>query len=152
MAASRESMSIEDRLNKPYWIVDPLPKQVPANGEGQFFKVEQYLLTEILPLRKKYVQVLLKLNCYYDIMVSHDGENWLSNPEPEILEERVGACVSANPSESFFYVSLMSDTVLMVMERDCISMTVYNPADDLLELIRLLANSEGLFVWKPSNG
>lgn len=143
-------MSIEDKLNKPYWIVDPLPKQVPANGGGQFFEVEQYYLKEIQPLQQKFLHVLLKLNCYFDIKVSHDGENWLYNPEPDVLERRVGACVSASPTESFLYVSLMSDSVLIMMERDCFSMTVYNPTEEMLELIRLLANSEGLFVWKPN--
>jgi hypothetical protein len=30
-------------------------------------------------------------------------------------------------------------------------MTLYNPEEELLELVRSLAISEGLFVWKPKH-
>ena len=35
---------IDVLLEKPFWIVDPLPYQVPAEGEGQFFAVESFFL------------------------------------------------------------------------------------------------------------
>ena len=31
-------MTIEEYLNKPYWVIDILPKQVPADGRGQYFR------------------------------------------------------------------------------------------------------------------
>ena len=37
-------MTIEEYLNKPYWVIDILPKQVPADGRGQYFKIEEYYL------------------------------------------------------------------------------------------------------------
>ena len=37
------SRTIEELLNTPYWIIDILPKQVPAGGAGQYFAVEKYL-------------------------------------------------------------------------------------------------------------
>ena len=30
-------MTIEEYLNKPYWVIDILPKQVSADGKGQYF-------------------------------------------------------------------------------------------------------------------
>lgn len=52
-----------DRLHTlPYWIIDILPKQVPADGEGQYFKIEQYFLSE--PQRgiidRRFANVLLR--------------------------------------------------------------------------------------------
>ena len=35
---------IETLLNKPYWVVDFLPEQVPEGSAGQFFAVEDYWL------------------------------------------------------------------------------------------------------------
>lgn len=61
---------MEEYLNKPYWVIDILPKQVPADGRVQ--------------------------------SVSGD------------------------------------DTYI----------TVYNPAEEVLELIGSLAGSEGLFIWR----
>ena len=64
-------MDIDELLEKPYWIVDILPKQVAKNSNGQYFAIEQYYLREpqSSELRKKYAHLILKLNCYYDILV-----------------------------------------------------------------------------------
>ena len=43
---------------------------------------------------------------------------------------------------------LIGDTLIQY-SRDDTHMTVYNPTENLLELVRILAQSEGLFVWKP---
>ena len=146
------SMRIEALLEKPYWIVDILPKQVPENSEGQYFKVEQYYLRRLSLLCRKYVDMLLKLNCYFDINVSHDGERWVSNPEPESFVQWIGACLSETPTESSLFVTLLSGEVLLVLERDNTSMTVYNPTEDVLGVICQLAASEGQFVWQPKSG
>ena len=39
-------MTIDDLLQTPYWIIDILPMQVPADSPGQFFAVERYYLAE----------------------------------------------------------------------------------------------------------
>ena len=36
--------TIDELLQAPYWIVDILPEQVPADGPGQYFAVERYYL------------------------------------------------------------------------------------------------------------
>ena len=40
------SSLIDDLLSKPYWIIDILPKQVPADNGGQYFKIEKYWTKE----------------------------------------------------------------------------------------------------------
>ena len=62
-------------LEGPYWIVDILPEQVPADAAGQYFAVERYFLRpeRIIPLRRKYAELLLRLNCYVDMAVSFDS-------------------------------------------------------------------------------
>lgn len=143
-------MDIDKLMEKPYWIVDILPKQVPANAEGQYFKIEQYYLKRMPHLCRKYVDMLLKLNCYFDLAVSNDGENWENNPEPKKLEQSVGACMSEEPTESSLFIFLKSSEVLLVIGRDSTYMTMYNPTEEVLELIRQLATSEGFFVWQPN--
>ncbi len=81
-------------LEGPYWIVDILPEQVDAHAAGQYFAVERYFRQpeRILPLSRKYAEILLRLNCYADMTVSFDScvsftrvkrkaelpENWLT--------------------------------------------------------------------------
>jgi len=61
---------IEELLEKPYWIIDILPKQVPKDSPGQYFAIEDFFLKEQLAeIKKKHISVILKLNCYMDISI-----------------------------------------------------------------------------------
>ena len=143
-------MTIEEYLNKPYWVIDILPKQVPADGKGQYFRIEKYFLEhpQIDNIYRKFTNILLKLNCYEDIDVSHDGEEWITNPAPHELEATLLKCMA---DKQMFYIILKSADVLITVSGDDTYMTVYNPTEEVLELIGSLAGSEGLFMWKPKN-
>jgi hypothetical protein len=39
-----EETMIDNLFDKEYWVMDFLPKQVPENGGGRFFSVEEYYL------------------------------------------------------------------------------------------------------------
>ena len=142
-------MSIEELLEQSYYVMDILPRQVPADSGGQYFKVEEYYLKDMGSLSRQYADVLLKLNCYYALAFSHDAEHWQKNPEPEKIVRMVKACLSEESSESFLYVMLTDVPMLLTLQRDTTYMTLYNPSDELLHLLGQLASSEGLFVWSP---
>ena len=140
-------MTIEEYLNKPYWVIDILPKQVPADSKGQYFRIEKYFLEhpQIDNIYRKFTNILLKLNCYEDINVSYDGEDWITNPAPHELEAALLKCMA---DKQMLYIILKSADVLITVSGDDTYMTVYNPTEEVLELIRSLACSEGLFVWR----
>ena len=140
-------MTIEEYLNKPYWVIDILPKQVPAESRGQYFKIEKYHLEhpQIDNINRKFTNILLKLNCYEDIDVSHNGDEWITNPAPQELEAALLKCMA---DKQMFYIILKSADVLITVSGDDTYMTVYNPTEEVLELIGSLAGSEGLFVWR----
>ena len=137
---------IDDFFDKEYWVVDFLPKQVPENGGGRFFSVEQYYIesSRYAVLREQFSDILLKLYCYYDLRLFIDNNTeGIFNPEPEMLADLVKCnqdqiCILVGTSEA-----------LITLSRDDTCMTVYAPSEDLLELIRILAGAVGLFVWKP---
>lgn len=139
---------LESYLEKPYWVVDFLPKQVPENGGGRFFTVEEYYLepSRYAVLREQFSDILLKLYCYYNLcLFIGDDTEGIFNPEPEMLADLVkgnhdNLCILIGTSEA-----------LIALSRDDMCMTVYAPSEDLLELIRTLAEVVGLFVWKPQN-
>ena len=140
-------MTIEGYLNKPYWVIDILPKQVPADSKGQYFRIEKYFLEhpQIDVIYRKFIHILLKLNCYEDIEVSHDGVEWITNPDPHELE---AALLGSMADKQMFYIILKSAGVLITVSGDDTYMTVYNPTEEVLELIGSLAGSEGLFLWR----
>lgn len=142
-------MTIEEYLNKPYWVIDILPKQVPADSKGQYFKIEKYYLEhpQIDHIYRKFTNILLKLNCYDDIDVSHDGEEWMTNPAPHELEAALLKCMA---DKQMSYIYLNSADVLITVSGDDTYMTIYNPTEKSKELIDSLAVSEGLFMWKPN--
>ena len=133
-------MDIDMLLNSPFWVIDFLPYQVPADGKGQFFTVEDYYLKfpQIESLHWQFLSVLLKLNCYYQIKVAV-GDQWIDNPDPELIQKQIGGRG----------LDVLIKNTLIQYNSDDTHMTVYNPTEELLELLRILAQSEGLFVWKP---
>ena len=138
-------VDIEKLLSEPYWIVDILPKQVPANAGGQYFTIEKYFLSppHIDAIHHKFVNVILKLNCYDDILVFQvNNESWVENPAPYNLEQIV---LERKP---LFVILKQSQTMLSITGDDH-NMTVYGPNDETLALMSTIASSEGLYIWKP---
>ena len=140
-------MVIDIFFEKEYWVVDFLPKQVPENVGGRFFSVEDYFLepSRYVILRERFSDILLKLYCYYDLhLFIGDDTEGLVNPDPE----RLADLVKSNQDNVCILVG--TSDALITLSRDDTCMTVYAPAEDLLELIRALAGAVGLFVWKPA--
>ena len=129
---------MEELLQRPCWVIDILPKQVPKDSPGQYFAVENYFRKEerFAAIKQKHINVILKLNCYRQISI--DGEPAV-NPSPEHIAEEM--------RNRDLY--LLADDAVILSERDDTYMTVFNPDEKLLRLIRTLAAAEGLFVWKP---
>lgn len=136
--------SIEQYLEMPYWVVDALPQQVPDDDNGQFFKIENYLIHN-MNLAQRMARILIKLNCYEDFEVMRDGETTAFNPTPETLTEWVGECFTG-PGR--LLIVLPKARALLTLGDDTY-MTVYNPDGRLLALLTALAQAEGLFVWQP---
>ena len=134
------NMDIDELLNLPYWLIDFLPYRVPADSAGQFFAIEDYYLKspQIEILHRQFLDILLKLNCYYAFRVLANDE-CLENPRPEYLKKMIEDCGLD---------VLVGDTLIQYSSDDT-HMTVYNPSEQLLTLIKTLAQAEGLFVWQP---
>lgn len=139
----------EALLDKPYWVVDILPEQVPPAGAGQYFAVERFYLSRpaIDDIHRRFTDVLLKLNCYSDLQVSFsDSDQQTVNPPPEQLSAWI------NTEEKDLCILLAGEHALITLNHDDIYMTVYNPSSALLDRIGSLAAANGLFLRKPPQG
>lgn len=147
-------MEVDELLEKPFWIVDILPEQVAKNSAGQYFAIEQYYLSEPKnsELRTKYANLVLKLNCYYDIVrlddFAQDYECGELNPDPDKL---VGCFVGESAKNSVSII-IKNENTMVVSNKDDTYLTVYNPVEHVLDLISRLAVAEGLYVWRPVSG
>ena len=137
---------IDSLLEKPYWLIDVLPKQVPAGSAGQYFKAERYFLSWLDEISWKFARILIRLNCYYDLQMSSDGESWILNESPEDLARRFEESAA---SHSPLSILIGSDEALVTFSGDDHYMTLYNPDEEILELVRQCVGAEGLFVWGP---
>ena len=131
--------TIEELLQSPYWVIDILPLQVPKDSPGQYFAIEEYFLQDkqLAEIKQKHINLILKLNCYRDNSI---GEEIEVNPSPTRIADEM--------RERYLYI--MTGESMILSEPDDTHLTVFNPDLQLLELIRLIASSEGLFVWKPT--
>ena len=148
-------IDLEGFFDMPYWVVDPLPHQVPFDAAGQFFEIERQLLSspnaEALALR--HANLVIALNCYHELLVSDDAGSWARNPEPSRLADLIQACrTGKEQSPPFLYIIVRgggSPDALLVADRDSINLTLYGPSEGLLRLVNALAQAQGLFVWAP---
>ena len=137
---------IEALLNKPYWVIDILPEQVPEDSAGQYSAIEQYYLQQpgITDIHHRFTAVLLKLNCYSDFLVCFpDQEQLIRNPEPERLVSWI------NEEQKDLCIVLAEEDVLITLNHDDTYMTVYNLSEALRNRIESLAMAHGLFLWQP---
>ena len=134
-------------LNKKYYIIDYLPMQVPKDSEGQFFEVELYLLNnmERYGLQDRFVSIILKVMCYYSTSVLIK-EEWTEQPSPDVMVTIVERMMKNHSGT--MNVLLPEKDVLLVVDGDCLNMTVYNPDDELCILLKDIAASEGMFFRK----
>ena len=136
---------VERLLEEPYVVIDMLPVQVPRNSAGQYFTVERHYLEgpRNEKLRAGFADILLKLNCYYDLFFLRDGEEkaFCAGPEKtaELVMRNSGQlCVIAKPGDA-----------LITYAHDDAYMTVYHADETMVKLVQDLASANGLFVWKP---
>ncbi len=134
---------VEELLEKPYQVVDFLPEQVPEGSAGQFFAVEKYYMNpeRMKGFRKKFADILIRLNCFFDFSVCEAQEDvFTDNPAPEWLEGKI-------LENADLCVLLPEEKVLITLNRDDLYMSVYNAGGKVLEIIRKLAEANGMFVW-----
>lgn len=136
----------EPMLSKPCWVVDFLPEQVPRKSAGQFFAVEKYYLQQPLlaDLHRRFTDILLKLNCYSDFLVSFpDTDQQVMNPAPDLLASWIAS------GKKDLCIMLPGENTLITLNHDDTCMTVFNPPEHLVGRIRNLAAASGLFLWQP---
>ena len=141
-------IDVERLLQQPCWVIDCLPSQVPMESEGQFFAVEHLLLNgpRGAELRHAFATILLKLNCYYDLLVFRgQHEKGKLNPKPQKLERWVVG------DREHLCVALPSEQALVVIPTSSTYMALYHPTPRLLETVCALATASGLFVWRPDD-
>ena len=139
---------VERLLEAPCWVIDLLPMQVPEDGRGQFFDMERYYLQKPRHERlcNQFVDVLLKLNCYHDLLVNcNTSDEWVKNPEPATTAGWLMECLH----NGHLCILVDDGDALITASGGDTHLTLYNPSEDLLQLVSQLASAAGLFVWKP---
>ncbi len=139
----------EKYFDKPCWVIDFLPEQVPADSPGQYFPVEAYLLKAPRQqlLRQRWAGLLLRLSCYLDFQVftPDETESW-DNPDPETL---VSLITGAGQD---LCILLPDEDALITLNREDLYMTVWHPSGSLRKLLEQLAHAEGLFFRRSWSG
>ena len=135
---------IEALSTQPCWVVDLLPKQVPAHSRGSFFAVERYYRQQeqMEQLHSRFLRVLLGLACYYPFAVSFDaGEHWTQQPAPAELAD----ALLQLPANGSFLAVFPENEAFVSFDGSDICMSVYHPAGEFLQLLQQLAAAAGLF-------
>ena len=137
---------IEELLSGPYRILDILPERVPEDAGDRYFAAADYFCApaRLRRLYRKFAEVLLKMNCYSSMLVSFDtGETFEKDPDPEAFAAR-----TEDLHAGLLRVLFGKEAVMIDLDAGDTYMTVYGNGDpSFTELLRRIAEAEGLFLW-----
>lgn len=140
----KDTMEIIDNLlQKECYIIDFFPKMVLKEHDGQFFDVEDYLLNSKKHniIKNKFVNIILKLMCYYHISILWN--DWIDKPSPEQIEYTISE-IMKNHSGTLNCL-FPNENMLLVFDWDCLHLSLYNAPKKTHNLFNQIALSEGLF-------
>ena len=140
---------INSLLEKPCYIIDFLPRQVPKDRGEQYFQLETYLLNhyERFGLCDRFIRIILKLMCYYRVSVRWD--KWIEQPTPDQIVEIIEK-VMCNHSGCMDVLFLEKDALIQ-FDSDCLNLSIYNPDEDMRKSLEQSAWSEGMFFRKAAD-
>ena len=138
---------IDRLLETECYIIDFLPKQVPADCEGQFFKVEDYRLNncERYKLKDRFTSIILKIMCYYPMSVH--WHKWIEQPTPKQIAEIIDTIMKKHSGD--ISVLFINKDALLQFGGDCLNISIFNPDEEMKVLFEQIAASEGMF-WRKS--
>lgn len=136
---------IEQLFDKNAYLIDIFPERVHEKSDGRYFDVERYFQQNRSCIDRSFINVILKLYCYCDIIaVTYDGK--YECPETEKLIDMLERCLCGETG--FVNMFLPEYDALIALNRDDLYMTVYNADGKLVELIARLVSAEGLFFYE----
>lgn len=137
---------VDELLEKTCYVIDFLPRRVAPNEKGHFFDVEYYLLNseKRIEMKNRFVNVILKLMCYYSTSILWNG--WNHHPDPAMIDQAISEIMENH--SGMLHVLFPDENTLLIFEWDCLNLSVYNPSNSMLALLDKIACSEGLFLWR----
>ena len=133
-------MSTEDKM----MFLEELGLQ--ESGLDRLIKAGYHLLNgeKRQEIKNRIVNILLKLLCFFPAFALWDG--WKEQSSPQLIEQTVDT-VMENHSGSL-YLLFWQEESLLVFEWDALSLSLYHPSQQLLDLAQTIARSEGFFLYQ----
>ena len=133
---------MEALLNKKMQIIDIFPRKVLPKADNRYFGAERYFQRNRSEFDRKLTNIIIKLNCYYDVTAVTE-DKITETPKTEELLSLLEKCFSGG--KSYVNILLPECEVLLTFNSDDLYMTVYNAHGEVAELISQLVCAEGLF-------
>lgn len=140
---------IETLIETPAFLIDIFPETVPQREDNRYFVIEEHFQNCRSEIDQKFLNILLKLYCYFNFIINYTPEKLLENTSPDqVLAFLDSFVMGKNQITDSINILLPECDALLVLNRDDLYITVYNPDSYLKNLLSQLAYSEGLFFYK----
>lgn len=138
---------IDGLMNKKTCLIDIFPRKVPQKADNRYFGVERYFQRNRSDIDRRFIAVILKLFCYYDMTLETE-DGLAEDPAAEELAALLEKCFRGGTG--FVNILLNECEVMIMLNSDDLYMTVYNANGKAEELISQLVRAEGLFYYEAS--
>ncbi|MBQ9910315.1 MAG: GNAT family N-acetyltransferase [Lachnospiraceae bacterium] len=133
----------EELLEGPCRVIDSFPERISEQRSDAYFAAERFYLTpeRLRPLRERFADLMIRLNCYYDAAVFSEG-GWTKMPDPG----RIFGKVSGLSETDFINVLYPEEKALVTLNGDDLYLSVYGGGEAFSDMLNKLAVSSGLFL------
>lgn len=139
---------IDELIEKPCYLIDIFPCTVPKTTDKRYFIIEEYFQNNRKDWNEKFSKLLLKLYCYYNFWVL-SMDKFSKNPKPNLLVELIQHCFEGDWRKRDYIDIILPDcNAMIVLNGSDLYMSIYNPDEQLRNLISQLAKAEGFFFYK----
>lgn len=143
---------IDHLIETTPFLIDIFPEQIPQKENNRYLDIEGYFQVHRDEFNKKLTNILLKLYCYYDFLISA-GDDVIENPAISQLVSLIDRCFEGEPrSRDYINIILPECHSMIILNGDDLYMTLYNPDERLKGLISSLVHTEGLFFYEAYRG
>lgn len=137
---------LEELLQTPCYFIDFLPQPIPPAALSQFRTIQHHLLNGEKRQETKIESSISSSSCSVFFLPASCGTAGRNQPNPQLIEQAVDT-VMENHSGSL-YLLFWQEESLLVFEWDALSLSLYHPSQQLLDLAQTIARSEGFFLYQ----
>lgn len=141
-----KNRKLEELLQTPCYSIDFLPQPIPPAALSQFRTIQHHLLNSEKRRKSKTESSISSSSCSVFSPPLPCGTAGRNNPALQLIEQAVD--IRHGKPLRLTVPAVWQEESLLVFGMGALSLSLYHPSQQLLDLAQTIARSEGFFLYQ----